>query len=220
MNPKVNKHESFRRELPVIVLATLALAATFIWFSGWVVTTGVDSNVAKSGVAQALTESDASASADAFLRAYTVFMHPRCVNCHPAGDQPLVGNEQIRPHAMDVKRGPDGMGKNGLWCSTCHQNENLTGDHMPPGAPGWELPPEDMPMVFEKVSPRELCEHFKDPTQNGGRNPQEVVEHVQTAPLVLWGWNPGESRTPVLMPHQEFVKNMAEWAKKGATCPK
>lgn len=121
---------------------------------------------------------------------------------------------------MDVKRGSDGMGKNGLWCSTCHQNENLPGEHMPPGAPGWELPPEDMPMVFEKISPRELCEHFKDPAQNGGRNPAEVVEHVRTAPLVLWGWDPGEGRTPVLMPHQEFVENMAEWADKGAACPK
>ncbi len=111
------------------------------------------------------------------------------------------------------------MGENGVWCSTCHQTANLRGPHMPPGAPGWQLPTRDMPMVFEGETPRELCLHFKDPAKNGGRTLEEVLEHVQTAPLVLWGWNPGEGRAPVPIPHREFVKDMAEWIKKGAVCP-
>jgi hypothetical protein len=74
-------------------------------------------------------------------------------------------------------------------------------------------------MVFEKKTPGELCQQLKDPAQNGNRTPQEVVEHVQTASLVLWGWNPGEGRTPVSMPHDVFVKNMTDWAEKGAACP-
>ena len=77
---------------------------------------------------------------------------------------------------------------------------------MPPGGPGWQLPPEDMPMVFEGATPREICLHLKDPAQNGQRSPDEVVEHVETTPIVLWGWNPGEGRTPVPMSHEEFVK--------------
>ncbi len=159
-----------------------------------------------------------SASAKAFAAAYQVFLNPRCLNCHPAGDAPLQGDES-RTHIMRVKRGPTGMGEDGLWCSTCHQTTNLPGPHMPPGGPGWQLPTRDMPMVFEKKTPRELCLQMKDPAQNGNRNLAEVLDHVRTAPIVLWGWHPGEGRTPVPIPHEEFVKNMTEWVDKGAACP-
>jgi hypothetical protein len=157
-------------------------------------------------------------SAQAFLKASEVLKHPRCVNCHPRGDRPLQGDDS-HPHAMEVMRGPEGFGKNGLWCGTCHQDRNLQGAHMPPGGPGWQLPPEDMPMVFEGSTPREICLHLKDPAQNGQRSPDEVLEHVETAPIVLWGWNPGEGRTPVTMSHEEFVKNVKEWVDNGAACP-
>jgi hypothetical protein len=76
-----------------------------------------------------------------------------------------------------------------------------------------------MPMVFEGVTPREICEHLKDPARNGNRSPEEVLEHVETGPVVLWGWNPGEGRTPVAMSHEEFVKDMKEWIDNGAACP-
>ncbi len=120
---------------------------------------------------------------------------------------------------MNVVAGPEGMGKNGLWCSACHQEKNLPGEHMPPGSPGWQLPPRDMPMVFEKASPGDLCRRMKDPAQNGERSPQEIIEHVETAPIVLWGWSPGQGRTPVAMPHDEFVKHMKTWVENGASCP-
>ncbi len=169
------------------------------------------------GIAFAQTTRDDAASARAFVKASQVFLHPRCINCHPAGDAPLQGDES-RPHAMNVKRGPEGQGTKGLRCSNCHQTRNLPGAHMPPGDPDWQLPPKNMPMVFEKKTPRELCLQLKDPTQNGNRTPKEIVEHLRTS-LVLWGWNPGEGRTPIPMPHEEFVKNMTEWVEKGATCP-
>ncbi len=169
------------------------------------------------GIAYAQAKRDDTASARAFVMASQVFLHPRCINCHPAGDAPLQGDES-RPHAMNVKRGPEGQGTKGLRCSNCHQTRNLPGAHMPPGDPDWQLPPKNMPMVFEKKTPRELCLQLKDPTQNGNRTPKEIVEHLRTS-LVLWGWNPGEGRTPIPMPHEEFVKNMTEWVEKGATCP-
>jgi hypothetical protein len=75
-----------------------------------------------------------------------------------------------------------------------------------------------MPMIFEKRTARELCLQFKDPAQNGNRTPKEVVEHLRT-PLVLWGWSPGEGRTPVPVSHEVFMKNMTQWLEKGATCP-
>lgn len=174
----------------------------------------------KTGAAAAYAETEKveSVSAAAFSNAYKVFMNPRCVNCHPEGDHPLVGDGS-RPHPMDVKRGQGGFGKNGLWCSTCHQETNLPGEHMPPGAPDWELPPKEMPMVFENKTARELCLHLKDTEENGGRTPEGIVEHVEDAELVLWGWDPGEGRTPVSMPHKKFVDYMIEWADNGAVCP-
>jgi hypothetical protein len=216
MKPK--REKSFRKGLLTVAISMSLLAAAYLWFSHWSAKGVVTSIFPKIRVAFAESKGESAASVNAFLKAYPVFMDPRCVNCHPMGDHPLQGNNS-RPHAMDVKRGPEGVGKNGLWCVTCHQSEGLPGPHMPPSAPGWELPPEDTPMVFENQSPRKLCEHLKDPAQNGGRSPEEVVDHVQEAPLVLWGWNPGEGRTPVPMPHQEFVKTMREWAQKGAACP-
>jgi len=169
------------------------------------------------GIGYAQEAGDAAASARAFAAGAPIFFHPRCMNCHPAGDAPLQG-DWSRPHAMNVKRGPNGMGANGLWCSACHQSTNLLGAHMPPGSPGWQLPFRDLPMVFEKKTPGDLCRQLKDPSQNGNRTPAEVVEHLRT-PLVLWGWNPGEGRKPIPMPHEEFLKYMTEWLNKGAACP-
>ncbi len=161
---------------------------------------------------------DAAASAKAFLAATKVFFHPRCVNCHPAGNSPLQGDDSHR-HGANVKRGPEGLGVAGIRCSVCHQASNQPGPHMPPGAPGWKLPPDNAHMTFEKRTPKQLCLQLKDPKQNGNLSVKEVVEHVKDAPLVLWGWSPGEGRTPVPVSHDEFVKLMVEWADKGAYCP-
>lgn len=168
--------------------------------------------------AHATAKADPAAAAKAFLAAYKVFSHPRCVNCHPADDRPLQGDrEQI--HSMHVVRGPDGMGKNGVWCSTCHQDRNLAGAHMPPGAPGWQLPTADVPMVFQGRTPRQLCQQLKEAAQNGYRSPEELVEHVRDAPVVIWGWHPGEGRESAPLSHEEFTKLLSEWIEKGQACP-
>jgi hypothetical protein len=52
---------------------------------------------------------------------------------------------------------------------------------------------------------------------NGARQP-ENAEHMHT-PLVLWGWTPGDGRTPVPMAQREFLAKVKEWAAKGAACP-
>jgi hypothetical protein len=75
-----------------------------------------------------------------------------------------------------------------------------------------------MAMVWQGLSDRQLCELFKDPLQNGNRDVNEIVKHMST-PLVLWGWNPGEGRTPIPMPVAEFLAKVKEWASKGAACP-
>jgi hypothetical protein len=150
-----------------------------------------------------------------------VLQSPRCMNCHPAGDAPLQGDDSHR-HTMHVLRGPGGYGAAGLECSTCHGRANPPdsyGPHMPPGvSTGWELPPPDMKMVFEGRAPRELCVQLKDPDRNGGRDLAGVLEHLST-PLVKWGWSPGVGRAPVSVPYPEFIAAFKAWSAAGAPCP-
>ena len=160
---------------------------------------------------------DAGARA-AFLEAYKVFMHPRCMNCHPAGDVPLQGDDS-RPHAQNVKRGPDGKGLYALKCANCHQHTNLAGKNMPPGNPNWHLPPPKMRMVFQGKTPGELARQLKDPKQNGGKTLKQLLHHVSEDKLVLWGWGPGDGRTKPPLTHAEFVRKMREWIDKGAAVP-
>src|SRR5881275_1840217 len=83
-----------------------------------------------------------AAAAAAFEAMLPVLHHPRCMNCHSAGDFPRQGDES-HPHAMNVRRGPEGRGVTSQKCGTCHQDHNLAGPHLPPGAPDWQMPPRD-----------------------------------------------------------------------------
>jgi hypothetical protein len=162
---------------------------------------------------------DAAASRAAFLAAYPVFMHPRCMNCHPAGDVPLQG-EDSHLHLQNVKRGPDGRGLYALKCKNCHQDKNLPGENMPPGHPEWHLPPANMPMVFQGKSPAELARQLKDPKQNGGKTLEEIIHHVSHDSLVIEsGWNPAQGKSKPSLGHAEFASKMREWADKGAAVP-
>ncbi len=156
-------------------------------------------------------------AASAFEAIIPVLHHPRCMNCHSTGDFPRQGDDSHQ-HTMNVRRGIEGQGVAGLKCSTCHQDHNLTGEHMPPGAPDWHLPSAQAPMIWEGLSDRQLCENFKNPALNGNRTIDEIVQHMST-PLVLWGWHPGQGRTPVFMPQSEFLAKVQDWASNGATCP-
>jgi hypothetical protein len=160
---------------------------------------------------------DDVASAAAFEAIVPVLRHPRCMNCHSTGDFPRQGDDSHR-HTMKIRRGPEGHGINSVMCSTCHQDHNLVGLHTPPGAPDWALPPPATPMIWEGLTDQRLCELLKDPRQNGHRTTEQIVEHMHT-PLVLWGWIPGEGRTPIPMPQQEFLAKVEEWAAEGAACP-
>lgn len=163
-------------------------------------------------------EKNAELSRAAFNKAYTVLMHPRCMNCHPAGDAPLQGDDS-HPHIQNVKAGPEGKGFFALKCTNCHQEHNLPGENMPPGNPTWHLPPPDMPMVFEGKSPAELAAQLKDPKKNGGKTLEQIFHHVDQDKLVLWGWNPGDGRTLPPLTHEEFTKQMRIWIDNGAEVP-
>jgi len=149
---------------------------------------------------------------------YQALQHPRCMNCHPAGEAPLQGDSSL-PHAQNVQRGAMGHGRYALRCDACHQEANLPGPHLPPGAPGWHLPRRDEPLVFEGRSSAELCRQLKDPERNGHKSLEELFAHVDHDPLVLWGWSPGEGRTPVKVSHLELVAAMRAWIDGGCDCP-
>ena len=149
---------------------------------------------------------------------YEVLQHPRCLNCHPAGDAPLQGDDSV-PHAQNVRRGPDGQGLFAMRCATCHTEENGPDAHLPPGAPHWQLPHPATPLVFEGVSSGDLCRQIQDEKRNGGKSLEQVFDHVAEDELVLWGWEPGPGRAPVPIPHAAFVAAMRTWIDAGCGCP-
>lgn len=144
-----------------------------------------------------------------------VLLSPRCVNCHPRDDIPKQRDDGRR-HAMSVARGPDNLGNIGARCYACHQPKNSTVSNVP-GAPNWHLAP--LSMGWKGLSHVELCTVLKDPTLNGGKDVAALVKHMEEDPLVLWGWDPGNGRKPVGIPHNEFVKLLKYWADQGAPCP-
>jgi hypothetical protein len=153
----------------------------------------------------------------AFREVASVLTGPRCLNCHVPNDGPLQGDDD-HPHSMNVKRGADGKGSAVLRCFACHQSENATVLHGPPGAADWQLPPPKTPMAWKGLSTGELCRTLKDPAKNGNRSLQDLIAHMDTS-LVRWAWNPGPGRTLPPLSHEEFVSRLKEWIETGAACP-
>jgi hypothetical protein len=150
-----------------------------------------------------------------FREATRVMLHPRCVNCHPAGDVPAQG-DLGRFHDPPVVRGPENEGVPGLYCTSCHQDRNATIARVP-GAPKWRLAPREMAWVGK--TPHTLCEQLKDPARNGHRSLAQVVDHTAHDDLVGWGWAPGADRAPVPGTQAKFAALVDAWVKDGAECP-
>jgi hypothetical protein len=162
----------------------------------------------------------------AFAHLHRVATHPRCTNCHSTSDRPLNGDRTTgsRPHDMNIARGIQTLGTP---CATCHQEHNLPGRHMPPGAPHWTMPDADK-AITRATSPRELCATWKDAGKNrfeGGdrkgqpRTDPDLLVHVATDPLVRWAWTPGDGRERAPGTHAQFVQRFGVWIKGGAPCP-
>ncbi len=204
------KH-SFR--LPMIVIGVAALIFTgVVWVSHGI-------SVAEAQVATTTVAAVQATGTEALFTAFvSVLRHPRCMNCHSHGDFPRQGDDSHQ-HDMNVRRGPDGHGMTAQKCSACHQDHNLAGAHMPPGAPHWGLPPPNIPMIWQGLTDAQICRSIKNPKENNNRTVDQIVEHLAKDDLVLWGWNPGEGRNPVPMPHDEFVARVKQWQAAGAPCP-
>ena len=104
-----------------------------------------------------------------FTEAAKVIMNPRCVNCHPATDHPLQGNDQ-HIHMPPVPRGESGDGIGGNTCGACHMERNVTlheaaSYQSVPGNPRWGLAPIEM--AWQGKSMTEICTQIKDPARSG-----------------------------------------------------
>src|ERR1700716_376243 len=94
----------------------------------------------------------------AFETVRSVLQSPRCVNCHPAGDVPLQGDDG-HLHEPPITRGPEGRGVAGV-------------------STEWRLPPADHRLVFWGLDSKALCEQIKDPKRNGGKSLAELTHHM------------------------------------------
>lgn len=156
-----------------------------------------------------------SPSVAAFREVAKVLNHPRCMNCHTTVAWPTQGDNRQR-HTFNVVRGPDGFGPPGMRCTTCHQDKNQDAMNIP-GAKNWHMAP--ISMGWTGLSPAQLCKALLDPTKNGGKTGEKVIEHMRSDPLVLWAWSPGAKRTTPELSHAKFVAAAETWIKKGAECP-
>lgn len=207
-----NKQPIQKRRMPVKTTVVMLLLLSSIYIS---MQSFDDKKVVKRETDA--VNKDSVESAQAFLQVYKVLMSPRCMNCHPAGDQPLQG-EDSHIHTMNVQRGKDGKGLYAMKCSNCHQSENAPGVHTPPGNPKWQLPPADMKMVFEGKSAHELAIQIMDFDKNGHKNKEQLLEHARDT-LVKAGWNPGEGRALPPLSYTTFVKAWDTWINKGSFAP-
>ncbi|MET0391131.1 MAG: Isoquinoline 1-oxidoreductase subunit [Polyangiales bacterium] len=151
-----------------------------------------------------------------FTEAGKVITHARCLNCHPAGDQPSQG-EGLAPHLPAVVRGSDGHGAVGLRCNTCHQIENYAPSGVP-GHPLWGLAP--LEMAWQGRTLAEICAQIKDPKRNGGKTLAQIHEHMAHDTLVGWGWSPGSTRKPAPGSQATFGALIGAWIATGAECPR
>jgi hypothetical protein len=157
----------------------------------------------------------AARSAALFTEVGKVLTHPRCVNCHPAGDRPRQTDVR-RLHQPPVERGPDGLGLPAMRCPICHQQANFDPGRVP-GNPIWHLAPREM--AWEGKTLGEICTQIKDPARNGGRSLEALVEHIGTDHLVGWAWAPGYGRRPAPGTQKEAGALVEAWVKTGAACP-
>jgi hypothetical protein len=195
----------------ILIAAAMLLAGVV---SAPAVSDGAPENLASAASFDTINDT-AARSAALFTEAGKVLTHPRCVNCHPAGDRPRQGDVR-RLHQPPVERGEDGFGLPAMRCPICHQAANFERAGVP-GNPGWHLAPRDM--AWEGKTLGEICAQIKDPARNGGRSLDDVMHHVGEDPLVGWAWAPGGNRQPAPGTQPRAGALLDAWVKAGAVCP-
>lgn len=50
--------------------------------------------------------------------------------------------------------------------------------------------------------------------------PEQLIDHMEHDPLVLWAWQPGAARSTPPIAHDAFVTALRRWAAEGTPCPR
>jgi hypothetical protein len=146
--------------------------------------------------------------------------HPRCMNCHPAGEHPLQGAS--KEHQPPAWRENVAKGEIGTTCAQCHTDANFTVNERAsyrsiPGHPRWGLAP--LSMAWQGKTIADICRQVKDTKLNGGRDLAMLQEHIAKDDLVAWGWNPGPGREAAPGTQEAAGKLVQAWIDTGAECP-
>jgi hypothetical protein len=197
----------FQLTLSVVAVATCMLA-------GYAASETAPPSLAGPDSFASISDTDAR-SAAIFTELGKVLTHPRCTNCHPAGDRPRQGDVS-RLHQPPVTRGPDGHGLPAMRCASCHGNANFEPGRMP-GHPEWHLAP--LEMAWEGKTVAEICQQIRDPARNGGRKVEDLIHHIGEDTLVGWAWAPGGDRSPAPGTQKQAGALVEAWLKTGAACP-
>jgi hypothetical protein len=209
MNVKRSKSWMTARALAIVLLASASQAKADPTSSQPLKTPAEFQSIANS----------AERSRAIFSEVAKVLTHPRCMNCHPAGDRPLQGDDQ-HDHMPPVWRAETGHFEAN--CSGCHTTKNITLREAAsyksiPGHPRWGFAP--LSMAWQNKSIGEICRQLKDVKLNGGRDLAALQEHVAKDDLVAWGWDPGEGRQPAPGSQEAAGKLVQAWIDSGAECP-
>src|ERR1700675_4010547 len=202
-----------KSEIGVGILVAVA-ALTTSMLTGYAASQTTSNTLASPESFEAIRDTE-TRSAAMFTELGRGLTHPRCVNCHPAGDRPHQGNEG-RLHQPPVARGADGHGLPAMRCSSCHQAANFDPGRVP-GHPEWHLAPREM--AWEGKTLGEICAQIKDRERNGGRSLEDLVHHIGTDTLVGWAWSPGPGRRPAPGTQKQAGALVEAWVQAGAVCP-
>ena len=202
----------FNLRVQMFVAAVVALSASIL--AAQAVSDSSSGGLASAESFSSIADQDAR-SAAIFAELGKVLTHPRCVNCHPAGDRPSQGDTS-RLHQPPVWRGADGYGLPAMRCPICHGKANFDPAGVP-GNPIWHLAP--LEMAWEGKTLAQICSQIKDPARNGNRSLEALIEHIGEEPLVSWAWAPGYGRQPAPGTRKQAAELVEAWVKTGAACP-
>lgn len=127
-----------------------------------------------------------------FAEAAKVLTHPRCMNCHPATDRLLQGNDKHPHQPVATRQTP---------CVTCHTDHNFTLHERAsyrsiPGHPRWMAAPIEM--AWEGKSVGEIADRSRIPTEMAA----EILRcYTSTWRMTIW-WHGAGSRATDAIPRR------------------
>jgi hypothetical protein len=158
----------------------------------------------------------------AWDRIFGVLSHPRCSNCHVAGDQPMwagLGYGPDAPHGMNIRADGSRIGAESIPCRTCHVSSGAANNtpHAPPHiADAWRLPPPEMAWLGK--SGFGVCQQLRNPGTNDGNDVAGLVDHVGGSEFVRWGFTPGAGRSAPEGSIAQLARDLALWGAAGSPC--